>query len=185
MLSKIVDFFSEDPLRLLYVIGGSGGIMYWWDRLTKRPKLAVRINMEETIADRIRLNFEVENRSHLATSLEQEILFRGYNPKIRTNVKTIFVIDAKDRNLSPYAPKEFEAWAEDLPEYYFLWFKTYIFRPTKGRKLKIRVRSAHLDQISFLRFYYELILLHFLQKVPQTKPRQDKTGPPGPSITWI
>lgn len=183
LIGRLYDFFSSDPIRLLTVIGGSGGAFYWWDRYKNRPKLLGEIEKERSYDDgRQRLNFEVENCGSYLTSLKREFIVKGYTWK-RDKKRFIFYVHEDDRSLPPSAPKKFSAWTTDPDSVYdFLWFRTYCFYPTKGKKLKIRIRSAFLDELSLFRFLVEVILFRFFYKVPKTRAKADKPGPPGPRI---
>lgn len=166
MLRKIVNYFINNPLQLLPLIVGSGGLLYWWDRLFKiRPKLAGRIISETSpMLDQVLLRFEIENRGRVQTSLNPMILVIGYSPKgvkqeFEFDLESKRIVGPQKRSLPPFEPKNFSALASNAGnDYDFLLFRTYKFSAAKGKGLKIRVRSADLDKISFFRFYYEFIL---------------------------
>ena len=169
-LDPILDYFRKDPIRVLTVIGGSGGLFYWFDRYRNRPHLDVRILREITLSSaRVNLSFEVENLGLIPTSLEPKIALSGYTP-MKKKRQFILDISSQDRSLPPRSPKQLEATIES-PEAIIgaLWFKTYVFTPTQGRRRRVRLRHAALKPanvaLSWLRFYYELIQFYFFGKI--------------------
>ena len=75
-MASIVEYFAQDPLRILYVVGGSGGIWFWVSQWRGRVRLAVR-SLQHQIHDstqpdiKLELRFEVENLGDSPTSIEQ------------------------------------------------------------------------------------------------------------------
>ncbi len=174
MLRKIVNYFINNPLQLLPLIVGSGGLIYWWDRLFKsHQKLAGRIISETSpMLGHVLLRFEIENRGKMQTSLNPMILVIGYSPKgvkqgFEFDLESKKIVGPQKRALPPFEPKTFSALAGNIENSYdFLLFRTYKFSAAQGRGLKIRVRSANLDKISFFRFYYEFNLFRLFKKNP-------------------
>jgi len=67
-------------LKLLAVLGGSGGVMYWVDRFRNRTKLRVRIMQERfggLPADLHLLSLEIVNIGRDPTSLEPTVVMSG------------------------------------------------------------------------------------------------------------
>jgi len=82
-----------------------------------------------------------------------------------------------DRRLPPHTPVRLTAvlptedlWGAELPRdeadvLGFLWFKTYTFTPTRGRSLRIRMRSADRVPLGRLRFWLERLWFRLRGKV--------------------
>ena len=167
LLANILEYISQDPLRVLYFIGGGGGIVYWWDRYRNRPRIRVRILNEDydsvgmNVLD-ITTTFEVENLGSL-TSLEPKVLFSGYTPKRekRTIVRTV---QETNRSLPTHTPKVFTLHVRETVEYPFLLLRTYVFRVSRGKGKNIRVWSESGKQIGRMHFLYELLMFRLFGK---------------------
>lgn len=141
-IEGIYNYFASDPIRLLTLIGGAGGVLYWWDRIRSRPRICGRIIEEHSpTAYGQLLKFEIENRGSAATSLSPKVIVTGYDPKgvkrrfeFDLGAKEIYGQEPQDRALPPSVPKKFSAMADDIEGVYgLLFFKTFKFIPTKGR----------------------------------------------------
>jgi hypothetical protein len=171
----IYNYFASDPIRLLTLIGGSGGVLYWWDRIRNRPRIYARIlEVRSPIAYRQLLKFEIENRGLTPTSLTPKIMATGYDSngmkrrfEFDLEAKEIYGQEAQDRVLPPSAPKTFSAIAWDKEEVYgYVFLRTFKFIPTKGKALKIRVRMLEREPLPFFRFGFDFMLYKFFGKTP-------------------
>jgi hypothetical protein len=161
----LVEYFSADPLRVLTLLGGSGGLVYWVDRFRNRPRLKLKLVSERFHDDSTpaRLEFEAMNLGNEPTSLEPTIRLTGYTPKRRRRTFE-FSIKSLDRQLPAHAPKHFAAEAPQAAALAFLWFKAYRVRTTRGRGAKMRVRTLDHVELPRLRFLGELTLFRLLGK---------------------
>lgn len=122
------------------------------------------------------LRFEIENVG-ADTSLEPTIVLTGYLPKPRARRRRarlgpsrryVFRIASADRRLPTHVAVSMRAtlptediWGAELSDrgrddaLGFLWFKTYVFTPTRGRALRCRVRSADGVRLRWARFWLE------------------------------
>lgn len=168
----IIDFFKEDPLRLLTIIGGSGGIFYWYDRIKNRIRIKIRfIRLNKHLSNNkpYSITFEVENIGDIATSIEPTIILNGYIPPVMKKTKTtkfkrstyIYEIDSLQRNLPPRKPVQFKAVCNSKDnEKPFLQLGFYVFRPAIGRKKIIYVKTESGSQLSIIKYlFYEAIYL--------------------------
>ena len=163
MFDRLYRYFADDPLRLLTLIGGSGGLLYWWDRFRSRPR--VRFYRLKDVfhvpgsGDYAQIRFEAENVGSEPTSLEPTVAVVAYTTHARP-YSLRYRIAFADRSLPSHVPKEFTAVAElkadSLP---FLWFRSYLFVPTRGRAIRVRVRNVAGKRLS--RYRYVLELLYF------------------------
>ncbi len=186
ILYKIIYYFLDDPFRILYLIGGAGGIMYWIDRYLNRIKLRVELidfglsqYEPPRVLNRYKIRFEVENLGTRPTSLEKTIKLKGFIPidfrkkeEPRSKLKRYFYLyeidPSSDRHLTPLQPKKFEASGDRItpndPREY-LRLMTYEFKPTRGRTLRIRFNSSHdKDTLSCVKYFYRLIRYAFTGK---------------------
>lgn len=163
-MEKILAYLVDDPLRLLYLTGGSGGIWFWitiW-----RDQIRIRINSLEHQFDEtgqeVKLIFEVINCGNRATSLDQSIAVEGYLQETpgaaKTRHKGNLIIHATSRFLPPHDPKQFEAVGKIDHHYVFWVFKSYSFSVSQGRGSRLFVRSNPTRCISRVRYYFELAL---------------------------
>jgi len=175
---NIIDYFKEDPMRLLALIGGTGGVVYWIDRYQNRTRIKIRLikygfftKRGEVKSD---LVFEVENLGTTPTSLESYIVLKGFIPKsmqhkpekLINREKYIFKIEETNRNLIPNMPKVMTARGEIDSTTPFLWFMTYVFKPTRGKTCKVRIRSANKTRMNLFQYLIELstyILFRYLK----------------------
>lgn len=179
ILYKIIYFFLDDPLRILYLIGGSGGIFYWVNRYLNR--ITLRVELIEfglsqyplkSIKDSFKIRFEITNLGLKPTSLEKTIKLKGIIPidfrkkaeprnRLKRNIYNYEIDLSSDRHLPPRKPKEFEAFGDriDLNDpRIFLRLITYEFKPTRGRTRRIRLNSSSdKDILSCVRYFYKLI----------------------------
>jgi len=172
VLTAITQYFNEDPLRILYVVGGSGGLVYWWDRYRNRPRLIVRLVDEQFEVKvspylEVRTRFEVQNIGPEATSLEPNVRFTGYSDKgQRGRFRHTIVED--DRDLPPFSWKEITLfWATDDATYPFRWYRTFDFRLTRGSGKSVRVRSEDKVCLTYMRFLYELAKFRLFRRAPR------------------
>jgi hypothetical protein len=132
------------------------------------------MNETSPIAYQVLLKFEIENHGMVQTSLNPIVLVIGYSLKgmkreFEFDLESDRIFGPQDRTLPPFVPKTFSALASNTEnDYNFLLFRTYTFSSTKGKDLKIRVRSADLDKMSLFRFYYEFILFRWFKKIPKS-----------------
>src|SRR5438874_2184887 len=112
-LKSLLSWFAEDPIRILTVLGGAGGVAYWVDRLRNRSRLRVRILREQTDSNKPSLlSFEAQNLGVAPMSLEPVIIVTGYTPYKRQRRVYRFAVEGPgDRSLPPHIPKIFEALA--------------------------------------------------------------------------
>lgn len=160
LIDTVINYFAQDPLKVLYLLGGSGGLMYWLGLYRNRPRLSVRLLDEEFDVKEppfllITTRFEVENIGTEKTSLEPEILFTGYTVK-RIRRQFAQRIVEEDRSLPPFSPKVITLIVKEEANYPFLWFRTYSFRLTRGSNKCIRIRSEDKVRLSYWRFLREL-----------------------------
>ncbi len=127
-----------------------------------RPSLAVRVLADDAERDSGCLRFEVENRSGSVTSLHPEIDGRYFYPsKLRlARGRNRYFVRELDRRLEPFSPVILTATPEFVREHYsFSWYRTYVFRPTRGRTRKVFVRNALLEPLGRVRYTMELLRL--------------------------
>lgn len=171
MLQTVINYFAQDPLKLLYVLGGSGGLVYWWDRYRNRPRLRVRLvdehfDVKEEPYLVITTRFEIENVGTEKTSLEPEVLFSAYTVKGAHQRCSHTVVKA-DRALPPFTSRAITLVVKEKANYPFLWFRTYTFRLTRGGAKQLRIRSDDKVRLTYIQFLYELIRFRALDRLPE------------------
>jgi len=144
-LAKTLDYFATDPLRLLTLIGGSGGFAYWVSLYRGRSRVVIRRFRERTAVSatdpRPCIEFEAESHGKEPTSLQPEVSMVGYTPKRQVR-GFVFKLRDQDRGLQPFQPKTVIAIGEQDNLFPFLWFKTYVVTPTRGRRRVLRIEAA-------------------------------------------
>ena len=170
-MTSIVEYFAQDPLRILYVVGGSGGIWFWVSQWRGRVRLAVR-SLQHQIHDstqsdiKLELRFEVENLGDSPTSIEQFVWVSGFDKDgVKETAK--LSVGSPERRLDPHSPKGLLAVANVEATYVFWVFRTYDFRITKGSGRKLRFRSQlGVDPMSLWRYAFELAIFRASGKLP-------------------
>lgn len=160
MIERVANYFANDPLKILYLIGGTDGIWYWINQWCDRICIRVRIHSETfDIKEPPNLEVtgvEIENIDSRVTSLEPTVIVSGYTPKKECEHSSFEVKDL-ERDLPPFKPKLFRAVYKVPATYSFLLFRTYTFRLTRGSGKRLRVWSASKRNIGVIRFHYELL----------------------------
>ncbi|MDO8142545.1 MAG: hypothetical protein Q6358_13675 [Candidatus Brocadiales bacterium] len=80
----VLDYFWQDPLRLLTMLGGTGGVVYWVNLYRNRMRIRIRMLREKRMGtdnQKTLLEFEVESIGNMPTSLEPKIMLTGYTTK--------------------------------------------------------------------------------------------------------
>ena len=151
---------SLSILDWLTIIGGSGGLMYWFDRWWNRPRIRVSVVKELPARDgEARVELEVENLSDGPNSLAPEIMMDGWSPT-RKHEQFFFSITADSpRHLPPLTPLRVTATTSDPKSVFgYLWIRRYRISATRGRPRVIRLRWIDGRQIWALRAAIELTL---------------------------
>jgi len=135
IISNLIDYFSKNPIRLLYLIGGTRGVWYWINQWRDRVRIRIKIIEEKPFISRdlvecSTMQCEVENLGSRPTSLRKTVRLTGYTPQGEFKPYE-GKIASSDRDLQSHKPKlitvDFKA--ENLV---FLLFRKYVFRPTRG-----------------------------------------------------
>ncbi|SRR5260370_41903694 len=164
---------------------------YVADLYRNRTRLRVRLLEEQFYSQQTPpgLRFEVENLGTTATSIEPIVRFHGFLPRPKgeqfaDGVKLVpFSLDFKfdentQRTLPPSTPITFtvanqlRAGRELSDRLGHMFFKTYTFAFTRGRVVKIRIRSADHEQLSWGRYVFER--LHFALRGVKSLPKHDE-----------
>jgi hypothetical protein len=174
----LFNYFINDPLRILTVIGGTGGLLYWYDRYKTRSRIKIRLLANGLVPsssdNKNYISFEAENFGSAPVSLEPDVLLKGIIPialRIKSNKRLKwsnynFKIETSERALPPHQPKTFKAVCDcKNSETAFLWFITYTFSPTRGRARRIRLRSASGKKLSYARYLCEIALYIVFNKL--------------------
>lgn len=176
IFNDLFNYFISDPLRIIYLIGGSGGVLFYWDRWKNRIRLRVELLKELFSDNKYVVSFEVENLGSKVTSLEKDIFLTGLNPKMKAK-KIEFEIASKERTLTPHVPTVIEAiakedsiindpdYAEDISFYFF---RQYKIKLTKGKTKKIRFRIFK-HRLGFIPYCIEKVFFRLTGKYHETK----------------
>lgn len=160
-MNRVLDYFLTDPLRLLYLLGGAGGLWFWIGQWRDRIRIRVRVAKEgrfisEELKENSYIQCEVENIGGRPTSLQPAVILTGYTPK-REFQRYEGIIVESERDLPPHKPKKFTIYFNVIDVYSFLLFRNYRFRLTRGKSNSLRFRSARNQVLGPLRYRYELI----------------------------
>lgn len=192
----LVDLGKE----LIALIGGSGGLLYYVDRVRNRSRLRVRIlrelpdsSMETSTGDVAfghYVEFEAQNLGAAPMSLEPTVTMVGLDLQFRWHRYEMTVDPAADRTLPPHTPRRLSVLADLDPVFPYLWYRTYTFRATRGGARRIRLRHRHGPPLSTLQSFCERHLMRWgwardrmHQQLRRTRAGPVITPPPGsPSL---
>jgi hypothetical protein len=96
----IIEYLFSDPARIMAIVGGSGGIMYWWDRFRDRPRFSVRV----TDVGLQTVDLEIENTSDKANSIGSVVRLSGLDALGRVR-KYAPPVPEGERSFDPFSPK--------------------------------------------------------------------------------
>jgi len=169
--NEIIAYFSKDPLRVLAVLGGGGGLLYWYDRYKNRARLRINIInlglISPDSSNKVCIQFEIENLGILPNSIEHSVSLSGITPKCLPNSTGerhtfSYMLKDTDRNLPPNSPISFKACADWDEQMRFIWFIKVKFTVTRGRGVTIFIRSFSNERLSWLKYMYERIIKYGL-----------------------
>ncbi|MDN3517497.1 hypothetical protein QWY84_07750 [Aquisalimonas lutea] len=160
MLAEILNYFSDDPMRALYLAGGTGGLWFWIQEWRNRVRVRVWLLSEQPYVstaemdERSILTFEAENIGTQATSVEPLVSVRAYTAR-RQRIERDGKVLESERDLQPFQAKTLSVQVKANPDHTMLVFRTYHFRFTRGASRTVRVWSAHHRTVNWFRFQYE------------------------------
>jgi hypothetical protein len=158
-MNRILEYFINDPLRILYLLGGTGGIWFWFGQWRDRVRVRIKI-IDETryVSDGMQyvpcVTCEIENIGGRPTSMLEVVTLTGYTPKKRYKVYQ-GKLQESDRKLSPHEPKILHVDFPDDVDYEGLLFRAYKFRLTRGSSKCLCYWSASLKQMNHFYFIYQ------------------------------
>lgn len=172
-MDAIFAYFANDPLKVLYILGGAGGVWFWIEKWLDRIRVRVRLlsHSFDTKPDEsleVTVEFEVVNVGKLPTSLEPYVFCSGYEIKRRYQSVQL-MISEQDRLLPPHATRSFTAVGKANPTYPWWLFKAYRICPTRGQDKVMYTRSSPIKVISRLRYDLELTLYRWFGLLPFLK----------------
>ncbi len=164
----LIKYFSDDPLRFLYLLGGAGGVMYWFDRFVNRVRLKVRLISEEyDIKEnpylKVMSKFEVENIGRKKTSLIPTVGFKGYSYEYGDNSEPLNVPE-EERTLEPFQPKTITLTTKTEANYPFLFYRAFKFRLNRGFAKTVRIRKEDKAVLNIVQYYFELLMFLLRRK---------------------
>jgi len=161
-VDALITYFASDPLRVLYLLGGAGGVWFWIEKWLERIRITIRPlnhSFDTKINPTIEVEFEFEavNLGKSPTSLEPYVFCAGYDMDRKLQTAQL-EIENEERLLPPHSTRQFKATGVADAKYVFWLFKTYRISPTRGADRVIYTRSFPDNQLSRLRYDFELSL---------------------------
>ena len=159
-------------VKTLTTLAAPGGIWFWIDKYRNRVRIRIRnLKLTLTGSDPKAIAFEAENVSSMLNSYEPSLRLTGYYSDGDSKWKKfeyMFTEKGNDRQLPPHAAKQVLVTHEekDKPEIIFLWLMTLTVSPTRGHKVRVRIRNAEFQTVGILRFHWERLLLLIFRRLP-------------------
>jgi hypothetical protein len=169
IIKKIGRYFYDDPSRILFWLGGSGGLAYWITLYRSRPRLRVEIKKEALDLDssgKLNMSFEAENLGSAPNSLSTKVFLSALTTR-REPYELIFEIIDEDRSLPPYKPRIFSANAMASDDFAFLWFRKYSFKGSCGRRTFVYILSAQGEVIGGVAHYIRSLIFKYFGILPK------------------
>jgi hypothetical protein len=169
VFENIITYLTDDLMRLLYILGGSGGISYWYQLWRTRVRLRVKVIGDQTqtvSADGFvtaGVIFDCINIGRHTTSLKPEIKIRACTSISSKRYQTYVLHLEGDLMLPPHENKRFKAEAKLEADYVGAMYKAYEIRPangfsarfnTAGKAHKIRRNRLVRDWLCFRYRYF-------------------------------
>lgn len=175
-MDVIFTYFLSDPLKVLYLLGGAGGIWFWIEKWLDRIRLQVRV-LSHSLDDQpdyteVTLGFEVVNIGKSPTSLEPYVFCTGYDPKRQKTMAKLVITEA-ERLLPSHSTCSFTAVGRVDSKYVFWYFKTYRISPTRGRDRVLYSLSNPRKPLNHLWYDLQLTLYRWGGWLPFVKGTQN------------
>ena len=169
MIDAALAYFVADPLKILYFLGGAGGVWFWLEKWLDRIRLRVRVTdhfFDVTSQGlRVTIEFEIVNIGKSPTSLQPFVSCVGHSPKREVN-RAVFRFADPDRSLLPHATKSLKAIGDTDATYPWWLFKSYRLSPTRGGDRVVCCRSNPRETISRVRHDVELSIFRWFGWLP-------------------
>ena len=167
--AKVLAYFANDPMKVLYLLGGSGGVFYWYEKWASKIKIKARLIKQIYSPADMSATFEFNaiNLGEKATSLSDELLIIFYDIYGTRHNQKIPVI-GNDLLLPPHTTKSYSAKGPVSPTLYFSGTRKFIFKPNKGKASKIYTTSTPLEsQTNYIKWLTSKTKLKITAKVKQ------------------
>jgi hypothetical protein len=147
LIYKVIDYFFNDPLKILYLIGGTGGIYFWYEKWTSRVRLHTVLVKQTYDPDNnfgAELKFKCTNVGSKITSLDGVVtvvsLTRDGLP-----LKVSMQIMGNDLALKPHEAREFLAKGPVGATYYFSKYRKYQFKLNYGSSCNLYTLDGPIE----------------------------------------
>lgn len=144
--ATVLAYFANDPMKVFYVLGGSGGVFYWYEKWASKIKIKAKLikQIYSPVDMSATFEFNAINLGEKVTSLSDELLIIFYDNYGTKHTQKIPVI-GNDLLLPPHTTKSFIVKGPVSPTLYFSGTRKFIFRPNKGKASKIYTTSIPLE----------------------------------------
>jgi len=161
-VDAVLNYFAQDPLKLLYFVGGAGGIHYWITQWWDRRRISVTWIKEVYHPARdpncdVTLLVEITNLGSAPTSLKPTVVVVGFTPE-RQLRRCVLEVTEDKRMLAPHEPKTFTVTGSCEAVFAFLHYRTYSFSLNRGSTERVRIRDVKGERLGLPQFVLERCL---------------------------
>ena len=111
-MDAVIAYFANDPLKILYFLGGTGGAWFWVEKWLDRIRINVRPidhSFDVRAQDiEVTFKFEAVNIGKFPTSLSPSVSCTGYSIRRQRESGTL-AIRENERQLPPHSTRTFTA----------------------------------------------------------------------------
>lgn len=170
-MEAIIEYFSKDPLKILYLFGGAGGIWFWVEKWKNRIRFEL-LELSETynpIDHQCDTSIEIKcrNLSNIKTSLQPNIKVSGYfGASAASKISAFISLNSSELSLEPHEIKSFKGKSKLRASYCFPILKKYKISSTVGAN-KTVYYLGHSHICSAAVWYKYLVLFRLFKRIPK------------------
>ena len=170
-MEAIVEYFSKDPLKILYLFGGAGGMWFWVEKWNNRIRFEL-LELSETYNSidhkcDISIQIQCRNLSNVKTSLQPNIKVSGYfGASSITKISALITLNGSELSLEPHEVKSFDGKSRVQTSYCLPILKKYKITSTVGAN-KTVYYLGHSKGCNAAVWYKSLLLFKLFKRRPK------------------
>ena len=165
-LETITAYFKADPLKVLYLLGGAGGVWFWIKEWRARVRIRAESKSDSALEGVLTMSVEFINLGTEPTSVSANAYVTAMTHDGKKTIQ-IPLTAVGDRQIQPHAPKTIEFTGQcSEQEYLFSWYRVCRFTFSRGFNTKVCSLNAERQKITYVRAIVGRLLLKAFRYVP-------------------